>query len=144
MFYTDIGDSPTIERLNMDGSDNRELVSTDIQFPSILTVDSEHGMVYWYDNDYFEKTLEMMQLDGSNRRKVVFENPEAINLVLHSMAILGSRLYFSNGNKISSCLKQNGTLTTCQTELAGLQGVSAIRAYGKEHQKYSMYNFDMN
>ena len=137
MFYTDIGDSPTIERVNMDGSDNKELVSTDIQFPSILAVDSDLGIVYWYDNDYFEKTMEMMKLDGSHRRKVVFEKSSLYNHVFSSMTILGSRLYFSDGNMLSSCSQKNASLTSCQTELSNLQGVLAIRAYGKGHQKYS-------
>ena len=72
MFTTDVGDSPCIERFNMDGTGHRELVTTDISYPDPITVDPDEEFVLWFD--YFNKALVMMDLDGGNRQKLVFED----------------------------------------------------------------------
>ena len=72
MFTTDVGDNPTIERFNMDGTDHRKLVTKNIAYPDPITVDPDEELVFWFD--YFKKTLFVMDLDGGNRRTLEFEN----------------------------------------------------------------------
>ena len=87
MFTTDVGDNPTIERFNMDGTDHRKLVTKNIAYPDPITVDPDEELVFWFD--YFKKTLFVMDLDGGNRRTLEFENKGSTHL-FSSITIMGA------------------------------------------------------
>lgn len=71
MIWSDWGENPKIECAAMDGdpSTRRVLVKDNIFWPNGLTVDIEKGLIYWVDGNL--KFLDVMNLDGSNRRTVV-------------------------------------------------------------------------
>ncbi|XP_021709286.1 low-density lipoprotein receptor-related protein 6 [Aedes aegypti] len=71
MIWTDWGESPKIERASMDGDPQSRvvLVHDRIFWPNGLAVDLENELIYWVDgNLHF---LDVMNLDGSNRRTLV-------------------------------------------------------------------------
>ena len=71
MIWTDWGENPKIERASMDGDQlsRMTLVSDRIFWPNGLTVDLENELIYWVDGNL--KFLDVMNLDGSNRRTIV-------------------------------------------------------------------------
>lgn len=72
MIWSDWGDNPKIESAAMDGdpSTRRTLVrDKNIFWPNGLTVDIEKELIYWVDGNH--KFLDVMNLDGSNRRTLV-------------------------------------------------------------------------
>lgn len=71
MIWSDWGDIPKIESASMDGeaSTRRTLVNENIVWPNGLTIDPEKELIYWVDGNL--KFLDVMNLDGSNRRTLV-------------------------------------------------------------------------
>lgn len=71
MIWSDWGDNPKIECAAMDGNPatRRILVHENIFWPNGLTVDLEKGLIYWVDGNL--KFLDVMKLDGTNRRSLV-------------------------------------------------------------------------
>ncbi|XP_058464924.1 low-density lipoprotein receptor-related protein 6 [Malaya genurostris] len=71
MIWTDWGESPKIERASMDGDPQSRvaIVQDRIFWPNGLAVDLDNELIYWVDgNLHF---LDVMNLDGSNRRTLV-------------------------------------------------------------------------
>ncbi|XP_052873130.1 low-density lipoprotein receptor-related protein 6 [Anopheles cruzii] len=71
MIWTDWGESPKIERASMDGDPQSRtvLVNDRIFWPNGLAVDLERELIYWVDGN--QRFLDVMDLDGSNRRTLV-------------------------------------------------------------------------
>ncbi|XP_052903013.1 low-density lipoprotein receptor-related protein 6 [Anopheles moucheti] len=71
MIWTDWGESPKIERASMDGDpQSRTVLVTDrIFWPNGLAVDLEQELIYWVDGN--QRFLDVMDLDGGNRRTLV-------------------------------------------------------------------------
>ncbi|XP_074662760.1 prolow-density lipoprotein receptor-related protein 1-like isoform X2 [Tubulanus polymorphus] len=68
MFWTERGDHSHIESANLDGSERQILVSNDIVQPTGVTIDYPNRRLYWVDSKLM--TIETINLDGSNRRRV--------------------------------------------------------------------------
>lgn len=71
MIWSDWGENPKIESAAMDGDSatRRILVNENIFWPNGLTVDLERELIYWVDGNL--KFLDVIKLDGSNRRTLV-------------------------------------------------------------------------
>ena len=122
--------------MNMDGTDPQVFVSKNILVPNVIIADEDQ--IYWFDGQ--KLTLESMRIDGTDR-KVIFKTEESTFNHIINMAIVSSRIYFSNlrKNSISSCNKFNGSTSLCRTEVSGLLEVSSIKAYGKKMQPFCMF-----
>uniref|UniRef100_A0A182YL08 EGF-like domain-containing protein n=1 Tax=Anopheles stephensi TaxID=30069 RepID=A0A182YL08_ANOST len=71
MIWTDWGESPKIERASMDGDPQSRtvLVNDRIFWPNGLAVDLGQELIYWVDGN--QRFLDVMDLDGGNRRTLV-------------------------------------------------------------------------
>jgi low density lipoprotein receptor-related protein 5/6 len=71
MIWTDWGENPKIESASMDGDQKsrKVLVNDNIFWPNGITIDLKKEEIYWVDGNL--KFLDVMKLDGSNRRTVV-------------------------------------------------------------------------
>lgn len=49
MYWTDWGESPKIERANLDGQERHVLVNTSLGWPNGLALDLQEGKLYWGD-----------------------------------------------------------------------------------------------
>ncbi|XP_066268020.1 low-density lipoprotein receptor-related protein 6-like isoform X1 [Branchiostoma lanceolatum] len=91
MFWTNMGNTPTIERAALDGTERRTLFNNnDIKRPGSLAVDITHGKLYW--TDYGLNRIQSSDLDGTNRRVLV-------DLTIGSivtMTIYDDHLYWSD------------------------------------------------
>jgi low density lipoprotein-related protein 2 len=80
-----------------DGRYRRSIVTTDIEYPTSIAVDPEHGLMYWTDAGNNPK-IETAWMDGSKRRAIVTTNiaqPEAITIdyaMDHTIYWLDSKL----------------------------------------------------
>lgn len=72
LFYTDWGETPYVSRANMDGTDNRRIISQDIAWPNALTIDYVTEKIFWADAslDY----IAMANLDGTERHVIIEED----------------------------------------------------------------------
>jgi low density lipoprotein receptor-related protein 5/6 len=69
MYWSDWGEKPKIERANLDGTDRRVLISTDLGWPNGLAVDREGGRLYW--GDAKTDRIETSDLLGGDRKVLV-------------------------------------------------------------------------
>lgn len=71
LIWSDWGEIPKIESAAMDGdpTTRRVLVSDNIYWPNGMAVDLDKDLIYWVDGKL--QFLEVMNLDGTNRRTLV-------------------------------------------------------------------------
>ena len=69
MFWTDWDKHPKIERAELDGSYRITLVNTSVAWPNGITIDFHEQKLYWADAKLDK--IEIMSLDGSNRRVIL-------------------------------------------------------------------------
>lgn len=75
------GPSPKIERVEMDGSNRKSIVTESVFWPNGLTVDYTSNRLFWADAKH--KVIETANFDGSERKKVIsrgLAHPFAITL----------------------------------------------------------------
>lgn len=94
MIWSDWGENPKIESAAMDGdpSTRRILVSDNIFWPNGLTVDLEKELIYWVDGNL--KFLDVMNLDGSNRRTIVKDVKDVA--YPYSVTVLQNRIFWTD------------------------------------------------
>ena len=68
LFWTDWGDHPRIERVNMDGTNRTSIITSKIYWPNGLTLDLPNKRVYFADSkvDY----IDFCNYDGTGRHQV--------------------------------------------------------------------------
>lgn len=93
LIWTDWGENPKIESAGMDGdpSTRRVLVNDNIIWPNGLTIDLEKELIYWVDGHL--QFLDVMHLDGSNRRTVL----KSVTYP-YSVTLLQNRLFWTDWN----------------------------------------------
>jgi len=82
LFWTDWGDSAKIERSAMDGSDRREILSTDLGFPNGLTIDYATKTLYWADA--VKDRIEKCDLNGRKRVNLISKASHPFGLTVVS------------------------------------------------------------
>ncbi|CAB0009470.1 unnamed protein product [Nesidiocoris tenuis] len=91
MFWTSAGVTPKIERAYMDGSRRKVIHNTMLSQPNGLVIDYKMEKLYW--SDYFEKKIEVSDLNGKNRL-MVLPKPDVVGLTL-----LDGHLYWADRAK---------------------------------------------
>ena len=66
LFWTDWGSSARIESANMDGTNRKVVVGSDLVWPNGVTVDIAGSRIYWTDAG--KDRIEVANFDGSNRQ----------------------------------------------------------------------------
>ncbi|XP_073246768.1 low-density lipoprotein receptor-related protein 6-like [Porites lutea] len=124
MFWTDWGKHPKIERAELDGSHRITLVKTSVVWPNGITIDFHEQKLYWADAKLDK--IEIMNLDGSNRR-VILDNklPHVFGFTA-----LGDRLFWTDWQRraIESVNKKTGNnrnvIIDSVPDLMGLKAVN--------------------
>jgi len=62
MYWTDLGISK-IQRVNLDGTDLRDLVATELRLPRSIAIDEAGHKIYWVDSG--TRKIQRANLDGS-------------------------------------------------------------------------------
>lgn len=79
LYWSDIGSTPKIEMVWMNGDGRQVLVDTSIEMPTGLAIDfANRDTVYWCDQS--RNAIESMNWDGSNR-KVLRAASSKLNLI---------------------------------------------------------------
>lgn len=90
MYWTDwYRDNPTIEKANMDGSDRKVFIDTDLGLPNGLTIDYATQQICWGDAGV--NRIECIRADGIGRRVVTEDAPYPFDV-----AIYGNTMYWSD------------------------------------------------
>lgn len=88
MYWTDMGNHPSIMRASMDGTGHIKLFASELDRPGPLAIDVEGNRLYWADSRL--NRIECSDLSGGNRKNLVDQgvaNPRG-------MAIFGNFLYW--------------------------------------------------
>ena len=104
MFWTDWGETPKIERANMDSTNRTLLIKKDIHWPNGLTVDYKDKKIYWTDAKL--NYIARIEYDGSNRQTIVQGTlPHPFDL-----SLFNNRLYWTDWTtqSIHTCNKNTG------------------------------------
>ncbi|KAL9955607.1 hypothetical protein ACROYT_G036952 [Oculina patagonica] len=130
MYWTNWGIHPKIERAGLDGSHRIALVNTSVVWPNSLTIDYLDRTIYWADAKLDK--IEVMNLDGSNRRVVLDQKlPHIV-----SVTVLGDRLYWADWHKraIESVNKKTRNdrqiIIDSLPDLMGLKAFNLSLTYG--------------
>ena len=131
IYWTDCGKHPKIERAGLDGSHRITLVNISVAWPKGITIDFQEQKLYWVDAK-LEK-IEIMNLDGSNRRVIL------ANKLTHvfGFTVLGDRLFWTDSLRraIESVNKKTGgdrnTIIDGLRDLMGLKAVNLDLPLGK-------------
>jgi len=140
MYWTDWGKDPKIERAALDGSHRIILVQTSVTWPNGLTIDYLSRKIYWADAKLDK--IEVMNLDGSNRRVVLNDNVPHI----FGLTVLGKHLYWTDWQRraIESVNKRTGKhrkkIIDSLPDLMGLKAVNLNLAYGKKEINFLLSN----
>lgn len=74
MFWSDVGEQPRIEKVDMDGNRRQAIVNTDIFYPISLVVDyMKDNRLYWADPK--KNRIESILPDGSDRKIIICKFP---------------------------------------------------------------------
>lgn len=69
VFFTDYGQTPKVERCDMDGQNRTKLVDSKIVFPNGITLDLANKLVYW--TDAYLDYIEVVDYEGKNRHTII-------------------------------------------------------------------------
>lgn len=97
MYWTDFAGSLStgkVERANLDGSDRRILANDEGVEPAGIMLDSERARILWIDDEFQQKAVRYMDLDGGNPGTLV----QIASGFLWDVALdsLRDRIYWSN------------------------------------------------
>ncbi|UYV74687.1 LRP4 [Cordylochernes scorpioides] len=125
MFWADWGNSPRLERADMDGTHRRTLVSSGVGWPNGLTADPTH--LYWSDAraDVIEKALH----DGTQRTVIVRGAQHPYGLALDS----SGALYWGDWES-RSLLRQFPGANSTETVRGKLPGLLDLRAVDSSNE----------
>ncbi|XP_065056294.1 sortilin-related receptor-like [Rhopilema esculentum] len=129
LFWTDWGSSARIESANMDGTNRKVVVGSDLVWPNGVTVDITGSRIYWTDAG--KDRIEVANFDGSNRQTLFNYN------VRHpyGISVLGNYIYWDDwslstierGSKISS--------NDRRTIQYNARGIMELKAFGPSSQQ---------
>jgi len=115
LFWTDWGDHPRIERVNMDGTNRTSILTSKIFWPNGLTLDLPTKRVYFADSkvDY----IDFCNYDGTGRRQVLAGSHYLLHP--HSLAVFEDTVYWTDRqlNRVLSANKFTGLNQTVFSHL---------------------------
>lgn len=131
MFWTDWGEAPAIAKAKMDGSDDVNIVDTNIVWPNGLTIDYPSERLYWVDGKI--SLIESVKLDGSHRIKLL----EGVGHP-YSIAVFEDTLYWSDWGleSLQSCNKRTGKdrrMLISSSRIYGLHIFNPVMSSKKNH-----------
>ena len=132
MFWTDWGETPKIERAEMDGTNRRIIVRQNIQWPNGLTIDYSAEKIYWTDAKllYIAKA----NYDGSSRERI-FKSPSQCPLSHpFALTLYENKIYWTDliTTGIHSTNKTNGS--RCEKVWSSTHSPMGIRVYEPKKQ----------
>ncbi|XP_058794698.1 low-density lipoprotein receptor-related protein 4-like isoform X2 [Phymastichus coffea] len=124
VYWAEWGDHPRIERANLDGSNKKSIISTDLSLPNGLSIDYGARKLYWADA--LKDRIEVADLHGRYRIALV---PEAINAF--GLTQYGNNIYWGDWFKemIERADKRTGkNRSKIRTALDGTTDIRAVSA----------------
>ncbi|XP_048255750.1 low-density lipoprotein receptor-related protein 4-like isoform X3 [Haliotis rufescens] len=98
LYWSTWGETPSIETSGMDGSGRTAIITTDIVWPNGLTIDYGERRLMWTDGNM--GAIFSSDMDGSNRREVVFSHSEQLQQMF-SVAVIEDYVYWTDWRRRS-------------------------------------------
>ncbi|OXU25251.1 hypothetical protein TSAR_015309 [Trichomalopsis sarcophagae] len=127
IYWAEWGDQPRIGRANLDGSNRKSIVSTDLSLPNGLSIDYVARKLYWADA--LKDRIEMSDLHGRYRIALV---PEAVNAF--GLSQYGNNIYWGDWFKEMIERADKRTGKNRNKIRTALDGTTEIRAVSAERQ----------
>ncbi|XP_022106372.1 low-density lipoprotein receptor-related protein 6-like [Acanthaster planci] len=121
IYWSDWGEIPKIEKANLDGTGRSVLINTSISWPNGIAIDHQEGKIYWGDGK--EDRIEVVDMDGSNRRVLVDNEIPHI----FGFSLLGDYIYWTDWQRrtIERVNKHSGEDRQMIMETSDVMGLTA-------------------
>ena len=134
MFWSDVGLVPKIEVANLDGSDSKVLIGSELFWPAGLAIDTITDRLYWCDMK--ENEVETAFINGTDRRVVLdstrlkgqFSEP-------YSIDVFGDYLYIVTKKGVAFKWNKFGHGLPTKLVSTGVPG-ARIKVYHKARQTH--------
>jgi low density lipoprotein-related protein 2 len=102
LFWTDWGENPRIERVDMDGANRKVVINTKIYWPNGLALDIPTQRLYFADSklDY----IDFCNYDGTGRQQVLANSHYLLHP--HSLSVFEDQIYWTD-RQLNRVLKVN-------------------------------------
>ncbi|XP_036394518.1 low-density lipoprotein receptor-related protein 2 [Megalops cyprinoides] len=131
LFWTDGGQTPKIERAQLDGSNRTVLASESLASPRGLTVDYTSGLLYWTDDAL--DMISRMAADGSQREIVRYGSrhpaPYGVSIFGNYMLWVDRKL-----KKVFQASKLPGNTEAAEVIRDGIEGLADVAVFDSHVQ----------
>lgn len=101
LYWTESG---AIRRINTDGTQQQDLVTTDVDDPNYLTLDPDAGKMYWVNGGFDSDRIKWANLDGSENIDLITGLDQPLDLSFNSRA---GKIYWREGGFFVTILKRS-------------------------------------
>ncbi|XP_028171895.1 low-density lipoprotein receptor-related protein 4-like isoform X3 [Ostrinia furnacalis] len=127
LYWSDWGETPSIERAYLDGSQRKIIINQDLGFPNGITIDYKERRLYW--TDALKDRIDTSDLNGNHRVQLV---PEAKNAF--GMTQFNDYIYWTDWFKKSVMRADKRTGKNVTVIRQDLDMTMEIRAVSAERQ----------
>ncbi|XP_053699069.1 low-density lipoprotein receptor-related protein 4 [Sabethes cyaneus] len=129
MFWADWGQAPRIERAYMDGSERRNIIDSELGFPTGLAIDFDMKKLYWADAQ--QDRIEMCDFDGKRRTRVISQATHSFGFTLTA-----SYMYWTDWHNKSVLRAPKRVASPVEEVRFGLRGALEIRSVSASRQPH--------
>ena len=131
MFWTDLGQTPKIERATLSGTQRVTIVTSNIQLPNGIDLDRRNRLVFWVDAG--TDMVESVDYHGNNR-KLLFQQRgvQFFGVSFFSSSLFASE-WVTDGIYEFNAFKANGTIIN-GVVFHGIDRVMGLVAYDSSRQ----------
>ena len=132
MFWNALGNTPKVEKSNLDGTQRFAMVTSNLTWPSGITLDRRNKLVYWVDE--FRGAIESVDYNGNNRTLLFQQN----GLNFYSVSFISPYLFITGWtrNWIYKFDVFNGTVVSVISLSRG--GAYGLVAYDSYRQTWGL------
>jgi len=122
-----------IQRVNLDGTNVEDLITTGLSTPSDIALDIVGGKMYWID--WNASKIQRANLDGSNVEDLItVNNPEGI-----ALDIAGGKMYWGDWADLGTDKIQRANLNGSNVEDLVTQGLKSLKGIALDVAASKMY-----
>ena len=128
MFWTDWGRNTKIEKSTLDGTQRVAIVTSNLSFPTGISLDRRNKLVYWVDAS--TGVIESVDYNGNNR-KLLFQ---LHGVRLYGVIFTSSYLFVTGANTkvVYKMNASNGTIVSnYNVSIGGFGGYLQLAAYDR-------------
>lgn len=145
MFWTDIGQTPKIERATLSGTQRVAIVTSNLVLPNGIDLDRENRLVFWVDGTL--ERVESVDYHGNNRKLLFHSQPQQLpNSYFFGVTFIPPYLFVSDwafGGTVYkfSATNANGTVVS-DVKIPQVSQLDGLIAFDSLRQLPGTYTVD--